>query len=344
MTDKKIFLALNGKGLARAEKVNGSWQVDHSLEGMKVNCMVVDPFDTQRIYAGTQENGIQLSEDHGRTWRLLSSVGLPVKSLAVSSQTPGTIFAGCNPVSLFVSRDGGVSWEELEGLRRRRRWWWFSPGDPPGLTPYVQALALSPTDSNVMLAGIELGGVLRSEDAGQTWSSHRRGAVLDCHSLKFHHTDGDWIYEGGGSGVGAAFSRDGGVTWHQQKVGLGRKYGWMVAADPARPEVWYLSASAQPNLLRGEFTPPAHRDGQARAHIYRSTGGAAWEKLSGGLPQPLDHMVYALVTDPSAPGHLYAGLSNGEVWHTSDYGDNWEKMSLKFKGIWPALLVLPADL
>ncbi len=342
--EEKTFLAATGKGLARAENVNGNWQIDHHLAGMKVNTVVVDPADPRRIYAGTQGSGIQVSADGGRNWRQQGSLGVPVKALAISPHSPGTIYAGGKPASLFVSRDGGETWEELEGLRHRRRWWWFSPGDPPGWTPYVQALALSPTDPDVILAGIELGGVLRSTDGGRTWSGHRRGALLDCHSLKFHHTNGDWVYEGGGTGVGAAFSRDGGATWQQPKAGLGRKYGWMVAADPARPEVWYLSASPQPNLLRGEFDPPAHQDGQARAHIYRSVGGAAWEKLSGGLPQPLDHMAYALVTDSTAPGQLYAGLSNGEIWHTADYGDTWTKMSLKFSSLWPDLLVLPAGL
>jgi len=67
-----------------------------------------------------------------------------------------------------------------------------------------------------------------------------------------------------------------------------------------------------PNLLRGEFSPPAHVDGKANASIYRSVGCAAREKLSGGLPEPLDYLAYALLIDPSAAGHLYAGLANGE--------------------------------
>ena len=65
----------------------------------------------------------------------------------------------------------------------------------------------------------------------------------------------------------------------------------------------------------------AHNDGHAEAYIFRSAGGAAWQKLGGGLPQPLNYMAYALITDPAAPGHLYAGLSNGDVWHSTNHGD-----------------------
>ena len=84
----------------------------------------------------------------------------------------------------------------------------------------------------------------------------------------------------------------------------------------------------------------AHSDGQAEAYIFRSAGGAAWQKLGGGLPQPLSHMAYALITDPHAPGHLYAGLSNGDVWHSTDYGDMWQQLPFNLKGIHRSLIML----
>jgi hypothetical protein len=86
--------------------------------------------------------------------------------------------------------------------------------------------------------------------------------------------------------------------------------------------------------------PVAHNDGNAHASIYRSSGGASWERLSGGLPQPLDHMPYALLTDPKAPGHLHAGLSSGEVWHSPDYGDTWRKLPVDLGGIHRSLVMI----
>ena len=181
--------------------------------------------------------------------------------------------------------------------------------------------------------------MLRSVDGGQSWEGHRPGALRDCHTITFHAADGDWAYEAGGTGAGAAFSQDGGHTWRQAKAGLDRHYGWAVAADPAQPEVWYVSVSTGFNWKQ-PGPPAAHDDGRANAYIFRSAGGAPWQKLGGGLPQPLDYMAYALITDPAAPGHLYAGLSNGDVWHSTDHGDSWQRLPFNLKGIHRALIML----
>jgi hypothetical protein len=237
---------------------------------------------------------------------------------------------------LYVSRDQGSTWTELTGFRKVRRWFWFSPAEPPALTPYVQSIALSPADPNVIVAGIEAGAVVRSEDGGRTWVGHRPGAVRDCHSMTFHATDGNWVYESGGTGV--AFSRDGGNTWKQPRPGLDRRYGWACAADPARPEVWYASAS--PMLVDGKPGPPAaHVDGKANAYIFRSIGGAPWQKLTGGLPEPINYMAYALLTDPAAPGHVYAGMSNGEVWHSTNHGDRWQQLPFNLKAVQRVMVI-----
>jgi len=142
-------------------------------------------------------------------------VGHIVKSVAVSRLDSNRVYAGTKPAYLFRSDDGGRTWHDLSGFRKiPNRWWWFSPAEPPDFRPYVMSIAPSPTEHDVVLAGIELGAVVRSTDGGETWSRHRTGALRDCHSLKFHATDGTRLYQAGGTGAGAAFSLDGGLTFH----------------------------------------------------------------------------------------------------------------------------------
>lgn len=338
--EHKIFLANDWKGISRAECINGAWRVETLLPDTDIHCLAGDPHSPARAYAGTRHDGILRSDDGGKTWQPIGLAGIPVKSIAVDPMYPDTIYAGSKPVSLYVTHDGGKAWEELTALRAERKWWWFSPAEPPGITPYVQAVTVAPGNSSRIACGIELGAVLVSEDGGKSWSGHRNRAIRDCHSLRFHHSNPNWLYEGGAGSRGcASISKDGGRTWQQAKNALGN-YGWKVAADPARPEVWYVSAAENPSLLRGEFTPPAHNDGNAKAHIFRSVGGAPLEKLRGGLPEPLDYMAYALEIDPKAPGHLYAGLANGDVWHTADHGDTWTQLPLNLNAIHTHMLIL----
>jgi photosystem II stability/assembly factor-like uncharacterized protein len=327
----KIFLASNGKGINRAEcGSNGEWAVRQVAANHKTTCLTADPSHPQILYAGTS-SGVLRSDDCGQTWQRYGLAGEIVKSLAVSPHDANLIYAGTKPALMFVSRDGGRTWAELEGFRRiPNRWWWFSPAEPPDRRPYVMAIALSPTDRNVILAGVELGAVVRSDDGGQTWSRHRKGALRDCHSLKFHATNGDWVYEAGGTGGGASFSQDGGLTFRKAKRGLAKNYGIVCAADPEKPEIWYVCVAASPFNAFSE---------KAAIYLYRATGGAGWQPI-GWQPQPLPVAPTALTTVPGAPGHLYAGLYNGDVWHTADYGDTWTKLPFSFDGIWFSLLVI----
>jgi photosystem II stability/assembly factor-like uncharacterized protein len=327
-----VFLAATGTGLVRAARSRDrGWAVEPVLNGQPVSCLAADPAARGRIYAGTSDR-VLLSTDAGLTWRPAGMSGRAVKSLAVSPVQPGTVYAGTRPAQVFVSRDGGQSWVELAGFRRiRSRRFWFSPAEPP-FTAYVQGLALSPVDLGVIVAGIEFGAVVRTADGGKTWTDHRPGALRDCHVLAFHPTNGSWVYEGGGTGAGGAFSRDAGASWRQPREGLDRHYGWACAADPARPEVWYVSLSTGP--------AKAHGNGDARAGIFRTVAGAPWERLAGGLPQPLNHMPYALLTDQSSPGHLYAGLSSGDVWHSTDYGESWARLPFSLGSIARSMIMI----
>lgn len=327
----RVFIATTGNGLARASR---AWVVEARLGGSDVRCLAADPVDARRVYAGTQGRGVLRSDDRGRTWRPAGLRGHVVKAIAASPAREAVVYAGTKPARLFVSHDAGDNWAELDAFRRiPGRWRWFSPAERPYIG-YVQGIALSPSDPLRLLVGIEAGATVSSVDGGRTWSGHRRGALRDCHALAFHASAGAWAYAGGGglaSWGTCAISRDGGRTWANPRAGLDCAYGWAVAADPARPEVWYLSAA--PNASR------AHGRGSARAGIFRHDG-TQWRRLTGGLPRPLDHMPYALLTDRGAPGHLYVGLGNGDLWHSADFGEQWTRLSARFGQIARALVML----
>ena len=329
----KFFLSINGDGISRAERVGAvGWRVENLLAGQEITCLTNDPLQDGVIYAGTRNTGVLRSVDYGKTWSPTSLFGHIVKAMQVSPLNPGVIYAGTKPALLFVSYDLGQHWEELSSFRKIfSRRFWFSPAETPH-TAYIQGIALSPVNENLIVVGIEFGAVVRSADGGKTWQDHRKGALRDCHSITFHASNGNWVYEAGSTAAGTAISQDGGNTWTQNRAGLDRHYGWACAADPINPEISYLSVSPAPSK--------AHSENNAQACIFRSYADGRWEKLDGGLPQPLDHMPYALLTDPSEPDHVYAGLSNGDVWCSQDLGNSWSRMPFNLQSVKRSMVML----
>jgi photosystem II stability/assembly factor-like uncharacterized protein len=300
--------AATGDGIARLDETNDEWSVELLLEGSGAQCLAVDPHDPDTVYAGLRERGVQRTYDGGRTW---VDSGLPepgVFSLAVSA-ADGAVYAGTEPSRLFRSADHGESWRELDALLElpSRPTWRFPPRP---WTSHVRWIAPNPHDAELILVGIELGGLMRSSDGGATWQDHRPGAQRDVHSLAWHPVVGGRAYEAGGGG--AAFSEDAGETWRPADDGRDRHYTWSVAVDRNDPELWYVSASTGPYA--------AHGGGDPEARIYRRQAGEPWRALSGGLPDPLPAMPYALV---DGDGRLFAALADGQIWQSSDRGDSW---------------------
>jgi photosystem II stability/assembly factor-like uncharacterized protein len=315
--------AATGDSVARLDAaLPGGWLVELSLEDSGAQCLALDPSDPETVYVGLNAGGVRKTTDGGRTWEESGLEGEQVFSVAMSA-ADGAVYAGTEPSALYRSDDGGASWRELESLLElpSQPTWSFPPRP---WTSHVRWIAPSPHDAGTILAGIELGGLMRSTDGGETWQDHRPGAQRDVHSLAWHPRAAGRAYEAGGGG--AAFSEDGGDSWKPADEGRDRHYTWSVAVDPEDPELWYVSASS------GPFA--AHRPGDPQAHVYRRRNGG-WDVLAGGLPDPLPSMPYALL---ATGDRLFAGLANGELWESRDRGDAWQRCDVKL----PRLVALVA--
>ena len=287
-------------------------RVETELDGRGARCLALDPEDPDTLYAGTSDEGVFKSEDGGRTWNKLSGVEHPRVTAVAVSPTDGAVYAGTEPSALCVSRDGGESWRELEGMRNlpSAPTWSFPPRP---WTSHVRAIALSYADPNLVVVGIELGGVLRSTDGGETWQDQRPGAQPDCHSLFAHPEAPELLYEAGGGGF--AQSTDFGESWKGADGGMDLHYVWGLAADVEDPSRVYTSAASGPGR--------AHGRGSSNATIYRRSGNGRWQPVLEGLAE----FPYALCPDPETPRTLYAGLGDGTILRTADAGAQWEEIA-----------------
>jgi photosystem II stability/assembly factor-like uncharacterized protein len=305
--------AATGDAIARLDESEGVWQTRISLTGSGAQCLALDPSDPDVVYAGLREGGVRRTIDGGESWIDCELPAPGVFSLAVSA-ADGAIYAGTEPSALYRSDDRGDTWDALTGLLElpSRPTWSFPPRP---WTSHVRWIAPSPHDAGLLLVGIELGGLMRSTDGGETWHDHRPGAQRDVHSLAWHPHVAGRAYEAGGGG--AAWSEDGGDRWHAADEGRDRNYTWSVTADPDDPELWYVSASTGPYAAHGGRDP--------QALIYGRRDGA-WRALAGGLPEPLPAMPYALL---AFEGGVVAGLADGQLWGSEDRGESWERYELE---------------
>jgi hypothetical protein len=308
----RLFVCTRG-GLVRLDGTGSSWYSMTLLEGRPARCVAAE---RGRLLVGTRD-GALLSTDDGASWRRADLPETDVYSVAIGARD-GALFAGTEPSRLFRSSDG-ERWDELDALQTiPSRDQWSYPPRP--WTSHVRWIAPDPHRAERLLVGIELGGLMFSDDGGETFSDHRPGAERDVHELAWHPRVESRCYEAAGGG--ATWSCDGGLGWEAAESGREHRYCWALAVDPEDPDRWYVSAAHGPHQ--------AHGGGPARAALYRWDGTGPWEHIEQGLPRPLDSMPYALV---STTAGLFAGLADGRIFSSADHGDSWEELPVRVESV-----------
>ena len=308
------------------------------------------PADPNRLYA-SQTSGwfgqqIQRSSDGGKTWESVGNKfayeGVPgthqwfdgtlkpwefkrVWHLEPSLSDPDTVYAGVEDAAMFKTTDGGQNWFELEGLRCH--------GSGPNWQPGAGGLCLhtilqDPGNPQRLYIAISAAGAFRTDDGGKTWRATNRGLksegipdpdaeVGHCvHHMALHPSRPNTLFMQKHWDV--MRSDDAAESWQDIGGNLPTDFGFVIDVHAHEPETLYVL----PIKSDSEHFVP---DGKLR--VYRSrTGGNEWEALTKGLPQSDCYLnVYrdAMSVDTLDECGIYFGTSGGQVYASTDDGDNW---------------------
>ena len=262
------------------------------------------PKNPDRILLGTTTSTIFVSNDGGTNWSRLARIGDGIRDadhdyvidhIVVDPEDPDSVFVAAWSVSdrtsgdIFYSRDGGRSWKVSPGMHEKP----------------VRALAMSPANSHLLVAGA-LDGVYVSSDGGGSWeriSPAGDDGLRNIESVAIDPKDPNVIYAG--TWHLAWKTSDRGISWHKIDRGMiDDSDVFSIIVDGSNSSIVFASACSG---------------------IYRSeSAGDLFHKVQG-IPFSA-RRTRILKQDPADPGVVYAGTTEG-LWKTRDSGKTWKQIT-----------------
>jgi photosystem II stability/assembly factor-like uncharacterized protein len=311
--DGIVLLERSAQGLQQH-----AWKIRHrALGGCSVSAVTASEDGT--LYAATHGFGAAKSDDGGLTWTWILD-GLDHMDLwsARAGKLAGrdVVCVGALPAHLYISENRGKSWRELPALRDAPSVgkWCFPP--PPRIG-HVKDIVF---DGDRLLVGIEIGALLVSKDFGASFTElvvDPDPVECDIHRVLVHPDRPHRLIVANGI-VGVMSSDDDGATWRKNPMPPHADYPDAIVVHPDEPDTVFLTAGVG---------WPSHwyEIGKARGKIARSRdGGNTWQRLLGGLPNG-QRALFSALTIEAWPGGsaVYAVDTNGELFESTDKGDNW---------------------
>ncbi|MCX6550304.1 MAG: sialidase [Acidobacteria bacterium] len=270
-------------------------------------------------------------------WRFIGPEGNRVSAVVGIPGDPRVYYAGAASGGIFKTSDGGVNWQPI-----------FD--DQPVAS--IGALAVAPSDPNVVWAGtgegkirsnISVGqGIYKSTDAGRTWALMGLEQTGRIPRLVIDPQNPDIVLA---CALGHAYgpqpergvfrTTNGGKTW-ERVLFVDENTGCSdIAINPKNPRILFAG------MWQLEIHTWGRDSGGPGSGLFMSRdGGVTWTRLTGhGLPTgPVGKVAVAIA--PSNPNRVYAMIETGNgvpwrgqqtergvVWRSDDGGEQWRMIT-----------------
>ena len=274
-------------GVFRRGAETGEWQ--HVISEHSSNTVFVHPTNPSLVFAGTHD-GVYRSTDAGKTFKRANfpDKGMEIWSFLVDAGNPKLMYAGGSPTAVYRSEDSGESWKRLPDPHMPSRC----------VMPFqcrVMRMAQHPKKPGTIFAALEVGGVMRTTDGGETWKDcsdslvqlaklpHLKSKIasdsfeegmLDGHAIAINPADPDAVIVA--VRMGLFRTADDGNSWQDMEVGRfsPTTYGRDIQASRAEPGTLYSALSVAAASKDGAM--PA----SSCASINKATGAAEAQACS----------------------------------------------------------------
>jgi photosystem II stability/assembly factor-like uncharacterized protein len=308
-----VYAGTAGHSAWFSEDLGMTWSHPNSHSGMYLEARVwalsSHPAEPGSLHAGTDEGVFRWDERTAR-WKQLSKTPGDVWAIAYDPDDTDTLFAGTRPAALHRSTDGGVTWKQL---------------DVPGIAQFsevnmgptrVTQLLFDPFCADTLWAAVEIGGIYRSDDRGNTWRLLTNGLVSgDVHGVAVTRTPDGTPRVIASTNRGIHYSEDQGETWRFVEIDSPWQYARSVVTRPDDASTVFLANG----------NGPPGNDGR----LFRSRdGGDTWERLL--LPEPINSTVWCIALHPADPSLMFVCTNLGQLFRSTDGGDRWTRLPHEF--------------
>ena len=329
------------------------WTVsDPMFLGHIAQHVMLDPRDGRRVVLATRTGHLGPtvfhSDDFGATWteatrppafragdRLQRSVQSVFWLTPGHADEPGVWYAGGTPQGLFISGDGGATWDPVDGWNDHPMWetWaeWPEQNTPDG--SMLHSIIIDPRDASHMYIALSSGGVFETTDRGLDWKPLNAGCEIaflpetepefghDPHCVRLHPLQPDRLYQQNHCGIYRMDRSD--ARWvrigNNMPTDVG-DIGFPIELHPRDPDTaWVFPMDGT------DVWPRTSPDG--RPAVYRtSDAGESWTRCDNGLPSTAWFTVkrQAMTVDQQPTIGVYFGTTSGEIWASVDEGDSWQ--------------------